>query len=48
MELPLIMLWFFIWEYGDLAWLDRWAIYDEKIEAGQLANAKIVFNENEV
>ena len=47
MELPLIMLWFFLWEYGDLAWLDRWTIMDSKIEAGQLANAKIVFNENE-
>lgn len=46
-ELPLIMLWFFIWEYGDLAWLDRWDIYIEKLEAGQLANAKIIFNENE-
>ena len=47
MELPLIMLWFFLWEYGDLAWLDRWSIMDSKIEAGQLANAKIIFNENE-
>ena len=47
LELPLIMMWFFIWEYGDLAWLDRWELADEKIQAGQLANAKIIFNENE-
>lgn len=47
LELPLIMLWFFIWEYGDLAWLDRRDIAIEKLEAGQLANAKVVFNENE-
>ena len=46
-ELPLIMLWFFIWEYGDLAWLDRWDISMEKLEAGQLASAKIIFNESE-
>lgn len=48
MELPLIMLWFFIWEYGDLAWLDRRDITMEKIEAGQLASAKVIFNEDEV
>lgn len=47
LELPLIMLWFFIWEYGDLAWLDRRDIAIEKLEAGQLANAKVIFNENE-
>jgi len=47
LELPLIMLWFFIWEYGDLAWLDRRDIAMEKLEAGQLANAKVIFNENE-
>jgi len=46
-ELPLIMLWFFIWEYGDLAWLDRRDISMEKLEAGQLASAKVIFNENE-
>ena len=44
-ELPLIMLWFFIWEYGDLAWLDRRDISMEKLEAGQLASAKVIFNE---
>jgi len=43
-ELPLIMLWFFIWEYGDLAWLDRRDISMEKLEAGQLASAKVIFN----
>ena len=47
LELPLIMLWFFIWEYGDLAWLDRRDIAIEKLEAGQLASAKVIFNENE-
>lgn len=47
LELPLIMMWFFIWEYGDLAWLDRWDLDTERLEAGQLANAKIIFNENE-
>lgn len=47
LELPLIMLWFFIWEYGDLAWLDRQDIFIEKLEAGQLASAKVIFNENE-
>ena len=47
LELPLIMMWFFIWEYGDLAWLDRWDLDTQRIEAGQLANAKIIFNENE-
>ena len=47
LELPLIMMWFFIWEYGDLAWLDRWDLDTLRLEAGQLANAKIIFNENE-
>ena len=47
LELPLIMMWFFIWEYGDLAWLDRWDLDTARLEAGQLANAKIIFNENE-
>ena len=41
------MMWFFIWEYGDLAWLDRWDLDTARLEAGQLANAKIIFNENE-
>jgi len=45
LELPLIMLWFFIWEYGDLAWIDRRDISMEKREAGQLASAKVVFND---
>ena len=48
LELPLIMMWFFIWEYGDLAWLDRWNLDAARVDAGQLANAKIIFNENEV
>jgi hypothetical protein len=47
LELPLIMMWFFIWEYGDLAWLDRWNLDAARLDAGQLANAKIIFNENE-
>ena len=41
------MMWFFIWEYGDLAWLDRWNLDAARLDAGQLANAKIIFNENE-
>lgn len=42
-EIILLLFWFFIWEYGDLAWLERSDIQVERIEAGQLSTAKITF-----
>lgn len=42
-ELILLLLWFFLWEYADLAWLQRSDIQLERVEAGQLSTAKIVF-----
>lgn len=46
-ELMLILIWFFIWEFADLAWLRRSEIHHSRIEAGQLSTAKIVFLNNE-
>jgi len=42
-EIILLLFWFFIWEYADLAWLERSEIQLQRIEAGQLSTAKIVF-----
>ena len=42
-ELVVLVLWFFLWEYADLALLQRSDIYISKIEAGQLSTAKVVF-----
>lgn len=42
-EVILLLFWFFLWEYADLAWLDRSDIQVERIEAGQLSTAKITF-----
>ncbi len=47
LELALLALWFFLWEYLDVRLLERSKLSVKKIEAAQLANLKIVFNENE-
>lgn len=46
-EIIAIGLWFFLWEYLDLRFLDGSDLAVKKLEAAQLANVKIVFNENE-
>ena len=40
-------LWFFCWEYADMAFISRSELKTEKIEAGQLASVKIKFLEEE-
>jgi len=42
-EIFFFVFWFFLWEYGDMAWLDRAELHDQKLEAAQLSTAKIVF-----
>lgn len=46
-EVILLLFWFFLWEYADLAWLQRSDIQVGRIEAGQLSTAKIVFLDDE-
>lgn len=46
-EIIAIGLWFFLWEYLDLRFLDGSNLAIKKLEAAQLANVKIIFNENE-
>ena len=46
-EIIAIGLWFFLWEYLDLRFLDGSELFTKKLEAAQLANVKIVFNEKE-
>ena len=46
-EIIAIGLWFFLWEYLDLIFLDGSDLATKKLEAAQLANVKIVFNEKE-
>jgi len=48
MELILIIFWFFIWEYGDLAIIDKMKLMEAKLDAGQLSNVKIQFLEDEI
>lgn len=42
-EVLLLLFWFFLWEYADLALLERSEIQLQRIEAGQLSTAKITF-----
>jgi hypothetical protein len=42
-EVILLLFWFFLWEYADLGWIERSNIQIERLEAGQLSTAKIVF-----
>ena len=42
-EIALLFFWFFLWEYAELAWLQRSDIQVGRIEAGQLSTAKITF-----
>lgn len=42
-EIILLLFWFFLWEYADLALLERSEIQLQRIEAGQLSTAKITF-----
>ena len=46
-EIIAIGLWFFLWEYLDLRFLNGSDLAVKKLEAAQLANVKIIFNENE-
>lgn len=49
-EIPLVLLWFFLWELIDVVLLQRSKLYIHKLEAGQLASVKVKFlaykNEN--
>jgi len=45
LEPALILLWFFIWEFGDLVGFERKDLVDEKTAAGQLASIKVIFRE---
>lgn len=42
-EIVLLLFWFFLWEYADLGWIERSNLQLERLEAGQLSTAKIVF-----
>ena len=42
-EIILLGFWFFMWEFLDLAFLVRNEIKVQKLEAGQLSSASIVF-----
>ncbi len=43
---PLIFLiWFFVWEFGDIAWFERRDLINDKIEAAQMASMKVIFRE---
>ncbi len=46
-ELIVLGLWFFIWEYLDVRLLEGSNLSVKKIEAAQLANLKIIFNEEQ-
>ncbi len=46
-ELFIFILWFFLWEYGEMAFLDRAELQEQKLEAAQLSTAKIVFLDQE-
>ncbi len=46
-ELIVLSVWFFLWEYLDVSLLERSKLAVKKLERGQLANVKIIFNENE-
>ena len=46
-ELFIFILWFFLWEYGEMAFLNRSDLQEQKLEAGQLSTAKIVFLDEE-
>lgn len=43
MEVIFIAVWFFLWEYADMALIDRTELMTKKVEAGQLAVMKIKF-----
>lgn len=48
MELMLIILWFFIWEYGDLAIIDKMDLIERKLDAGQLSTVKVEFLDDSI
>ena len=45
-EIMLIVLWFFLWEFADMALLNGVELQEQRIEAGQLSTAKITFLDN--
>lgn len=46
METFFILFWFFVWEFGDCALLDRMDLQQEKIQSAQLASIKVIFSEH--
>ena len=45
-EVMLLLLWFFLWEFADMAWIHGSELQAERLEAGQLSTAKITFLDN--
>lgn len=45
LEPLLVIVWFFLWEYFDVSILERKQIKIEKLDAAQLNNMKVIFNE---
>ena len=40
-----LLFWFFVWEWGDMVWLDRHDLLESKTMAARLASIKVVFRE---
>lgn len=40
-----LLVWFFLWEFGDVAWLDRRDLSAEKAAAARLASIKVVYKD---
>ncbi len=45
LEFAILLFWFFIWEFGDLALLERMDLREAKTDSAQLASVKVVFND---
>jgi len=45
LELIVVGLWFFTWELGSVAWINRADLKNEKLEAGQLSSLRIKFTD---
>src|SRR5699024_2255233 len=44
-EMPLLLFWFFTWEFASLAGLERSDLILARTEAAQLASIKVIFRE---
>ena len=42
-ELMLLLLWYFLWEFADMALINGSELHSQRIEAGQLSTARITF-----